>query len=220
MSPPGRPKGEFRSAQHEGTPVSPNPSPAMPAASFETPTRALTIAVVGALLAALSILILFVLPAERGIDPTGIGSALGLTQMRAGEIPAKAASAPANASAATEARSKQTISKATALRSDEMTIVLKPHTGAEIKALMRTGDHLIFRWEASGPVTMDMHGERPNAGDEFTRYWKEAELTSAQGAFTAPFDGRHGWHWRNRSETDVTIKVRTEGFYESLFQPH
>ena len=23
MSPPGRPKGEFRSAQHEGTPVSP-----------------------------------------------------------------------------------------------------------------------------------------------------------------------------------------------------
>lgn len=25
MSPPGRPKGEFRSAQHEGTPVSPKP---------------------------------------------------------------------------------------------------------------------------------------------------------------------------------------------------
>jgi hypothetical protein len=180
---------------------------------FETPSRTLAIAVAAALFAALLILLLFVLPAERGIDPTRIGSALGLTQMRGNDAQSKAA-------AATEPQSKQTISKATALRSDEMTVVLKPHAGVEIKALMRAGDHLIFRWEATGPVTMDMHGERPNAGDEFTRYWKEADQTSAQGSFTAPFDGRHGWFWRNRSEKDVTIKVRTAGFYESLFQPH
>ena len=197
-------------------------NPAMAATPFETSTRTLTIAVAAALLAALLILILFVLPAERGIDPTGIGSALGLAQMRGNASASKGATMPTGASttAATELQSKQTISKATALRSDDMTVVLKPHAGAEIKALMRTGDHFIFRWEATGPVTMDMHGERPNAGDEFTRYWKEADQTSAQGQFTAPFDGRHGWHWRNRSEKDVTIKVHTAGFYESLFQPH
>ena len=197
-------------------------NPAVAATPFETSTRTLTIAVAAALLGALLILILFVLPAERGIDPTGIGSALGLAQMRGNASESKGAAMPteASATAATGPQSKQTISKATALRSDDMTVVLKPHTGAEIKALMRTGDHLVFRWEATGPVTMDMHGERPNAGDEFTRYWKEADQTSAQGAFTAPFDGRHGWHWRNRSEKDVTIKVHTVGFYESLFQPH
>ena len=199
-----------------------NLNPAMDAPSFETSTRTLVIAVGAALIAALLILVLFVLPAERGIDPTGIGSALGLKQMRGNESESKAAAVPkgASATAATEPQSKQTIAKTTALRSDEMTIVLKPHAGAEIKALMRTGDHLIFRWEATGPVTMDMHGERPNAGDEFTRYWKEAGLTSAQGAFTAPFDGRHGWHWRNRSEQDVTLKIRATGFYEALFQPY
>ena len=197
-------------------------NPAVAATPFETSTRTLTIAVAAALLGALLILILFVLPAERGIDPTGIGSALGLAQMRGNASESKGAPMPteASATAATGPQGKQTISKATALRSDDMTVVLKPHTGAEIKALMRTGDHLVFRWEATGPVTMDMHGERPNAGDEFTRYWKEADQTSAQGAFTAPFDGRHGWHWRNRSEKDVTIKVHTVGFYESLFQPH
>ena len=191
-------------------------------APFETSSRTLAIAVATALLAALLILILFVLPAERGIDPTGIGSALGLAQMRSAASESKGAAVPAAAGAAvaTAPQSKQTISKAAALRSDEMTVVLKPHAGAEVKALMRAGDQLIFRWEATGPVTMDMHGERPNAGDEFTRYWKEADQTSAQGSFTAPFDGRHGWHWRNRSEKDVTIKVRTTGFYESLFQPH
>jgi hypothetical protein len=194
----------------------------MAATPFETSTRTLTIAVVAALLAALLILILFVLPAERGIDPTGMGSALGLTQMRGDASASKRVPVPTQASVAavTEPQTKQTISKDAALRSDDMTVVLKPHTGAEIKALMRTGDHFVFRWEATGPVTMDMHGERPNAGDEFIRYWKEADQTSAQGSFTAPFDGRHGWHWRNRTEKDVTIKVHTAGFYESLFQPH
>jgi len=202
--------------------VSTTLNPAMAAPPFETSTRTLTIAVVTALLAALLILILFVLPAERGIDPTGMGSALGLAQMRGDAAESKKVAVPTGASVAavTEPQTKQTISKDAALRSDDMTVVLKPHTGAEIKALMRTGDYFVFRWEATGPVTMDMHGERPNAGDEFTRYWKEADQTSAQGQFTAPFDGRHGWHWRNRSEKDVTIKVHTAGFYESLFQPH
>ena len=39
MSPPGRPKGEYRSAQHEGTPMSDKPDtpPASPAASTEWP---------------------------------------------------------------------------------------------------------------------------------------------------------------------------------------
>jgi len=202
--------------------VSTTLNPATAATPFETSTRTLTIAVVAALLAALLILILFVLPAERGIDPTGVGSALGLAQMRGDASASKRAPVPTGASttAVTEPQTKQTISKDAALRSDDMTVVLKPHTGAEIKALMRTGDHFVFRWEATGPVTMDMHGERANAGDEFTRYWKEADQTSAQGSFTAPFDGRHGWHWRNRTEKDVTIKVHTAGFYESLFQPH
>jgi hypothetical protein len=82
---------------------------------------------------------------------------------------------------------------------------------------MAAGDHMIFRWEASGPVKADMHGEPPNAADgDFTTYWKESDLTSGQGAFTAPFEGIHGWYWRNRGETPVTVTVRTNGFYKAL----
>ena len=173
--------------------------------------RTLGVASAIAFVVALLILVLFVLPAERGIDPTGIGAKLGLTQMRGTAAP--------TAGAVVAPQSKLEIAKAAPMRSDDMTIVVKPHTGVEVKAQMRTGDHFIFRWEATGPVKMDMHGERPNAGEEFTRYWMEADLTGGQGAFTAPFDGRHGWFWRNRSDRDVTIKVHTAGFYETLFQP-
>ncbi|HSI59214.1 MAG TPA: hypothetical protein VLA16_16755 [Ideonella sp.] len=191
---------------------------------YAASSRTLAVACASAFAVAALILVLFVLPAERGIDPTGMGAKLGLAQMRGAEAPAAEAAAPALAAASAAAgavapQGKETIAKATTMRSDEMTLVVKPHTGVEVKAHMKTGDHLIFRWEASAPVKMDMHGEPPNAGDEFTRYWMESDLSAGQGAFTAPFDGQHGWYWRNRSEKDLTIKVRTAGFYESLFQP-
>ena len=187
---------------------------------FATSSRSLVLASAAALVVALVILVLFVLPAERGIDPTGIGARLGLAQMRSAVVPTAAAAVPAPASAAGPAApSKPSIAKATAMRSDDMSIVIKPHTGVEVKAQMKTDDHLIFRWEATGPVKMDMHGEKPNAGEEFTRYWMESDLSGGQGAFTAPFDGRHGWYFRNRGDKDVTVKVHTAGFYESLFQP-
>lgn len=191
---------------------------------YAASSRTLAVASVSAFAVAALILVLFVLPAERGIDPTGLGAKLGLAQMRGAEAPAAEAAAPAPVAAsvaagAATAQSKETIAKATTMRSDAITLVVKPHTGVELKARMKTGDHLIFRWESTAPVKMDMHGEPPNAGDEFTRYWMESNLTAGQGAFTAPFDGQHGWYWRNRGEKDVTIKLRTAGFYESLFQP-
>lgn len=189
----------------------------------QTSPQALAMASAGAAVAAGLVLTLFVLPAEAGIDPTGVGTAIGLTPMSAAattqapEVPVAAAQTPA----APGMPAKSSIEKAAALRNDEMTITLAPHSGREVKAHMQKGDHLVFRWEAKGgPVKVDMHGEPPDAGeDDFTSYWKETQLTNAQGSFTAPFEGTHGWYWRNRGETPVTITVRTTGFYKDLFQP-
>jgi hypothetical protein len=32
----------------------------------------------------------------------------------------------------------------------------------------------------------------------------------------APFDGTHGWYWRNRGEATVTIVLQTSGFYDGI----
>jgi len=185
---------------------------------YQTPTGKLVAACGVAALGGAAILTLFVLPAEWGIDLTGLGRVLGLTGMAT--VAAEAAGPAASAPQAATAPTKTTIAKASPLRSDEMTVTLPPHSGVEVKAEMATGDHMIFRWEATGPVKADMHGEPPNAGDdEFTTYWKEADLMSGQGAFTAQFAGIHGWYWRNRGETPVTVKVRTSGFYKALIRP-
>lgn len=185
-----------------------------------------------ALVAAAAILITTVLPAEHGIDPTGIGKALGLTTLRAssGEtapplLPASSGEtqpgSPAIAAPVTPTPAAIVTKSEVPYRSEEMMLTLQPDEGSEIKASMRQGEQFVFTWVAEGgKVNFDMHGERPNAGDEFTSYWKAKQHTSAQGVFVAPFDGTHGWYWRNRGDKPVTVKVNVSGFYEKLYRPN
>lgn len=175
----------------------------------------------GAAIAAVTILTLFVLPAEYGIDPTGVGGALGLTGMVAAKPDAPQAAVAEPNPAAPALPTGASIARAGTLRQDSMTITLEPHSGQEVKAHMQAGDSFMFSWVTTGgPVKVDMHGEKPNAAEgEFTSYWEEREQTSAQGSFTAPFAGTHGWYWRNKGDTPVTVTVKTTGFYKDLFQP-
>lgn len=97
-----------------------------------------------------------------------------------------------------------------------MSLTLQPDEGSEIKATMRKGEQVVFKWATDGgSVNVDMHGEKPNAGDQFTSHWK-AKVTSDQGSFIAPFEGTHGWYWRNRGDKPVTVTVKVSGFYEKL----
>jgi hypothetical protein len=158
-----------------------------------------------AIAAAGAILLVAVLPAEYGIDPLGAGSALGLVRQKA---------APASGPSATLVKSTQ------ALRSDEMSVTLQPGEGAEVKAEISKGDSFVFSWSADAPVKSDMHGEPHNAGPkEFTTYWKEAQQSTGRGNFTAPFDGIHGWFWRNKGDKPVTVTVKVSGFQKKLYRP-
>jgi hypothetical protein len=173
-----------------------------------------------ALAVAAFILTVAVLPAEYGIDPLGAGQALGLTKLNGGARKEADITPTATATAAAGVASPVSTS-ALPMRSDEMQVVLQPGQGAEVKALMRKGEHFVFSWSSDGgPVKSDMHGEPEHAKPgEFTTYWKVAQQSAAQGAFTAGFDGIHGWFWRNKGAQPVTITVKVTGFHEKLFRP-
>ncbi len=192
-------------------------------APYQASPRTLGRASLAALAAGAAILVLFVLPAEYAIDPTGSGKALGLTRMATGDDAAEDAPvSPAAASApaiAVPAQTQANIARATPFRTDEKTVTLEPGKGIEMKARMKAGDSFNFRWTSTGPVRADMHGE-PVGGkeDEFTDYWKQKDIASSQGSFTAPFAGTHGWYWKNREDKPITVTVRLDGFYESVFE--
>ncbi|MBL8508206.1 MAG: hypothetical protein JNM11_07045 [Chitinimonas sp.] len=192
-------------------------------------TRQLLKATGAALVIAGVVLTTTILPAEYGIDPTGIGKRLGLTALSSGAAKQPAEAAPAPATSGLDANlSLDTVSPLTAawraaapFRTDTQTLTLQPDEGAEIKAKMKSGERFVFSWKTDGGVVnFDMHGEKPNAGkDEFSSYWADRGKAEGHGAFVAPFDGTHGWYWRNRGDKPVTITVQTSGYYEKLYRP-
>lgn len=175
-----------------------------------------------ALLAAGALLVTTVLPAEYGLDPTGIGKALGLTALHSPATPSAATSASAAATPASTAATPEqsVIQQPTAFQNGEMTLTLQANEGAEVKAMMRAGEAFVFSWVSDGgPVNFDMHGEKPNDGDNFTSYWKDREKSEGHGSFTAPFDGSQGWYWKNKGSTPVTITVKVSGYFQKLYRP-
>ena len=199
-------------------------------------TRKLVRSTVIAMLVAAGLLVTVVMPSEYAIDPTGVGRTLGLTQM--GELKiilaqeALADAAPPQASAPEPAPqiaavkpevqpAVQPVAKSNlALKKDQLTITLKPGEGKEIKLEVLKNRTVNYEWTTvGGPVNYDTHGE-PYNGEKgyFHSYNKGKQVKSDKGEFIAIFDGTHGWFWRNRSNSDVTISLRTAGDYLSIKQ--
>ena len=189
--------------------------------------------VIAALVAAL-LLVVAVLPAEYGIDPTGVGRVLGLTQMgeikmslarEAGarpSVPAASAAPATLAPAATvpppAATKPPAAAKAEAPRQDVLTVKLKPGQAAEVKLAMRKGASANYEWTvAGGAVNYDTHGDPVNAPKNFYHsYGKGLNKAQDSGTLLAAFDGTHGWMWRNRGGGEVTVTLKTSGDYQSI----
>jgi len=187
------------------------------------------------MLVASVLLVTIVLPAEFGLDPTGIGRATGLFRPAASEASVEDASAVANDEAVAEggetaengmpasptAPSRSLRKSPTPFRNDEMSLTLQSGEGAEIKAAMKQGERFVFTWTSTGGgVDVDMHSEFVGArAGESISYWKDELQTSGHGAFEAPAAGNHGWFWQNLTDDPVTITVKVSGFYEKLFKP-
>lgn len=185
------------------------------------------------------LLVTTVLPAEYGVDPTGIGRTLGLTKLAetsADSDPVATAAvssinSDANQTLAEKAKAAFGENKGQALdaaatslttgpiRTDTLTVTLAPGKGAEVKAHLKQGAGAVYRWKATGEVAVDMHGERPDVKGAWTSYSVEAAQSEAEGTFIAPFDGTHGWYWQNRGTTPVDVSVEVIGFQADLYRP-
>lgn len=174
---------------------------------------------------AAALLVTVVLPSEYAVDPTGIGSRLGLTEM--GEIKAQLAqeaaadraadsSAP-EASAATAAVTSAALptGQATAaVREDAISVTLKPGEGAEVKLVMREGEKSDYVWKvAGGTVNADVHGD---GSGQAISYAKVRGLAEDRGTLTAAFTGNHGWYWRNRGTADVVVTLQVRGRHSQI----
>lgn len=205
-----------------------------------------------AVLSAMVLLITVVMPAEYGVDPTGIGNMLGLKRM--GEIKTSLA---AEVAADEEAHAAEQFANAEedhahgpdththddeaapvaiveaaeeehahgpeththeAVAIDNMTVTLAPNEGKEVKVTMEKGKTVSYKWVSSfGNVTFDAHGDSSALNIDYHSY-KKGQNSSDDGTITAEFDGKHGWFWRNRNASPVTIQLEVTGEYTEIME--
>lgn len=195
----------------------------MPSMSDLPTSRQLVTSTLLAITGAAAILVAVVLPSEYGIDPTGAGRILGLTEM--GEIKTQLAKeaaadrAPDDPTVAAPAAAAAPSSlPAAAVRSDRKEVTLAPGEAAEIKVSAAKGANIAFEWTVlGGNVNYDTHGDPLVKKRGFYHgYGKGKASTGQKGTLVAAFDGTHGWYWRNRSGQAVTVTLETEGAYSDI----
>jgi hypothetical protein len=193
-------------------------------------TRQLLRSTVIAAASAVVLLYTVVLPAEYGVDPTGIGKALGLTEM--GEIKTRlakeaaedaaaplgappAAANPVASPGAVAPTAPPTVPVASGPNwRDEMSFTLTPGQGTEIKLKMKQGEKALYTWSVQGGVVnFDTHGD---ATGRSISYEKGRGVASDDGELIAAFTGNHGWFWRNRGQADATVTLKTGGDYSDI----
>lgn len=166
-----------------------------------------------ALAVAIALLVTTVLPAEFGVDPSGVGRLLGLTEM--GQI--KRTLALEAAAEDRALREEEAAADAESVLSHDTELTLAPNEGKELKLVMAKGATASYRWSVTGGVVnYDMHGDSTNAPKSYHNYTKANGVSADSGSLTAAFDGSHGWFWRNRSASTVILTLRTRGAYSEL----
>jgi len=145
------------------------------------------------------LLITCILPSEYNIDPTGVGKALGLTEL---------SQSPVISEPLGMAKSVSEV------KSDIVQIEIPANKGLEYKLLMDKYAHLEYKWQTDGAeLFFDFHGEPK--GDT-TGYFESFSITTSKdmkGSLTTPFAGSHGWYWKNTTDETVIVTLSIKGAY-------
>jgi hypothetical protein len=163
-----------------------------------------------ALLVAGLALVVGVLPAEFGVDPTGLGHRLGLTELstvkqQVAAIEGARGAAPPGQTVVPSERPFQR---------ENVEFALSPHEFVEYKYRLDTGQSLLYSWSATGAVNLEFHAEPDGAPKGYAQtYEKRSGITRASGTLVAPFAGIHGWYWENTTDAPITVTLSSAGFY-------
>lgn len=166
-----------------------------------------------ALLVAVILLFVAVLPAEYGYDPLKSGSLLGLTGIaRAAEVQGGAAPKPVTQTGVYTAQPR-------VYKVDAQDFELRPGDGVEMKYHMAKGASMVYAWKANGKLAFEFHGEPDQKPGK--DYYESYELDdkvgkdASYGTFVAPSTGIHGWFWQNKGDKDVEFRLMVAGFFDS-----
>jgi len=193
--------------------------------------KRLTVASIGAA----ALLVSFVLPAEHGIDPTGVGELTGVKALSERTAPAKPGTdfgQTLNFNIEKYDLEAETINQSIrgllkledkVFKSETIVLEIEDIGEMEHKFIMKQDVPLLYSWKILDPkgegVFYEFHGhpsteDAPKYPDGFEQAYSKGEGTSQSGSFIAPFPGYHGWYFMNLEEGPIKIELTVSGYYD------
>lgn len=170
----------------------------------------LAVAAGAALLVAGLVLVMFVLPAEYGIDPFGTGARVGLVELG---ITGQRVEALTEAASAGAGQATIVVPQERAFQEETVEFTVAPREGMEYKYRLDKGEALLYSWKTSAPVNFEFHAEPDGAPRGYAQTYEKGQGSEASGTLTAPFSGIHGWFWENLGDQPVTVTLTSAGYY-------
>jgi hypothetical protein len=179
------------------------------------------------------VLLTAVLPAEYGIDPLGTGKLFGFSKLYQGneqienneiysslnfkKIKMEKLGSPQSVPKPIEADNPPPEVQYS-VREDTIEVIVPAKKGIEYKFKSLKYGRTKYEWSTDkGIVYIDFHGEvkqENSSKNVFYESYTLAYSNNMAGTLTAPFEGKHGWYFRNETNQDIVVAIRLNGQYE------
>ena len=179
------------------------------------------------------VLLTAVLPAEYGLDPLGTGKLFGFSKLYQGneqiennetysslnfkKIKMGKLGSPLSVTKPSEA-DNQPPEVQYRIREDTIKVVVPAEKGIEYKFKSLKYGSTKYEWATDkGIVYIDFHGEVKQENSPKNVFYESYTLAYSNnmaGTLTAPFEGKHGWYFRNETNEDIIVTIRLNGQYE------
>ncbi len=98
---------------------------------------------------------------------------------------------------------------------DVITLNLPAGKDIEYKLIILKNEVLEYSWTTNrGDLFFDFHGEPKGDQTGYFKSYKKSTESESSGSFTAPFEGTHGWYWKNKNSHDVEVNLKIKGSYK------
>ena len=172
----------------------------------------IAVAAAAALLVAGLVLVMFVLPAEYGVDPLGTGARVGLVEL--GVVGQEVAALEAAAQETGTDQVAIIVPQDRAYQEETVEFTVAAGEGMEYKYRLDQGEVLLYAWTATGLVNYELHAEPDGAPRGYAQSYELRQgVSQASGTLTAPFPGIHGWFWENLGGEEITVTLTAAGFF-------
>jgi hypothetical protein len=103
-------------------------------------------------------------------------------------------------------------------RDDTVQLTIPPKQSLDYRLAMERDYDLDYAWTANGKtVSTELRGETKD-GKTPSKTFAKLTSSSGKGFFIIPFNGQFGWHWQNKTNQPITIRLNTKGTYQVVGQ--